>query len=79
MANCVELKVYTPDELKAKWGAGAWKWPPSAMIALPFPGGVLFGAEGQESAQQVSFFLDPNDAVSFGQALINAGKQAGAA
>ncbi len=78
MATNVLFKLYNAEELKAKWGNGVWEWTPSTMIALPFQGKVLFGAEEPHNRQRVSFILFPDDAMTFGQMLMDAGKQAGA-
>ena len=45
------------------------------IVVVPFPDGVLFGAEGSIGTERVSFFLDPEDALKVGQKLIDAAKQ----
>lgn len=76
MVNHVELKIYTAEELVRKWGAHAWEDTPSLVVTIPFPGGVLVGAESQDRAQRVSFFLAPDDARIIGQRLIDAAGEA---
>ena len=76
MPSQIKLNVSTPKEIFRRWSARAWKNAPALAIAIPFPGGVLFGAEEGDSSESVSFFLDPNDAQIIGQKLVNAAKQA---
>ena len=75
MITQVKLKVYTCEEFQRRWSARAWKKTPSKIITLPFPGGVLFGAEERDSAQSVCFYLNPDDALIIGQKLINAARE----
>ena len=76
MTTYFASSVYTSGEFARRWSEHAWIDSPAVMIAFPFPGGVLFGAEGQDIAQRVSFFLNPDDAIAFGQRLIDAAKEA---
>lgn len=76
MLNHIELKCYTPEDLAREWSGYTWQAPPSVMVTLPFPGGVLFGAKTSDPAQRVSFFLHPEDARIIGERLINAAMEA---
>lgn len=78
MASHVKLKVYSIGELRDTWSARAWKDTPSTVIALPFPKGVLFGAENRETGERASFFLSREDAFTFGMKLITGALEAGA-
>ncbi len=53
---------YTPNALKERWGNYVWEHAPALILTIPFPGGVLFGAEGQGHTQRVGFYLEPGDA-----------------
>ncbi|KJS40289.1 MAG: hypothetical protein VR71_23555 [Roseovarius sp. BRH_c41] len=70
-----KFKFYTSEQLAQEWSADAWKEPPSLMVTLPFPGGVLFGAKTNNDAQRVSFFLHPEDAQMIGERLLNAARE----
>ncbi len=76
MVNQIVLKQQTREEFARQWTAQAWEKTPSLMVTVPYPGGVLFGAENHDRAQRVSFFLAPEDARTIGQRLINAATEA---
>ncbi|SOC11033.1 hypothetical protein [Rhodobacter maris] len=72
----IVMKQYTPKELARKWGKRAWRETPAQIVAIPFPEGVLFGAEQRYSAQRVSFFLSVEDARIIGEKLLAAAREA---
>lgn len=72
----IVMKSYIPKDLARKWGKHAWKETPAQIVAIPFPGGVLFGAEQRYTAQRVSFFLSAEDARIVGQKLLAAAREA---
>jgi hypothetical protein len=72
----IVLKTSTPEELNRKWGKCAWEETPSHIVAFPFPGGVLFGAEQRHTAHRLSFFLSVEDARIVGWRLLNAAREA---
>lgn len=71
-----ELKIYTVDHVRREWGANVWEEPPSRVVVIPFPGGVLFGAAPRDTAQRVSFLLTSEDARIIGERLLNAATEA---
>lgn len=73
-----KLKVFSSDEFRRRWSARAWKDTPSIVIAFPFPGAVLFGAENRDTGETTSFFVSPEDAHNLGIRMIAAATKAGA-
>lgn len=67
---------YTLKDFARKWGKHAWKEMPAQIVAIPFPEGVLFGAERRYTAQRVSFFLSVEDARIIGERLLAAAREA---
>lgn len=76
MATHIVWNFYTPNELARKWGKRAWKETPAEIVAIPFTGGVLFGAEQRNTAQRISFYLTREDARIIGAKLVAAAREA---
>ena len=76
MHTRIVRNCYVPNALHERWDDHVWKWTPALIKTIPFPGGVLFGAEGREPTERVGFFLEPRDARIVAGQLMKAAEEA---
>lgn len=62
MQTRIIRNIHVPNVHIERWDDHIWKWTPALIMAIPFPGGIFFGAEGREPAERVGFFMEPHDA-----------------
>ncbi|WP_395003874.1 hypothetical protein [Cypionkella sp.] len=76
MQTRVVRNCYVGNALHERWDDHVWKWTPALIMAIPFPGGVFFGAEGREPTERVGFFMEPHDARIVAGQLLKAAEEA---
>lgn len=69
-------KFYTKNSHGERWEDHVWEWTPTLIVAVPFPSGVLIGAEGQGPTERVGFFLETHDARIVAGQLLKAAMEA---
>ena len=76
MQTRIVRNIHVPNVHIERWDDHIWDWTPALIVAFPFPGGVLFGAEGREPTERVGFFMEPHDARIVAGQLLKAAEEA---
>lgn len=68
--NYVVLKQISLESYWQQWHSDTWSEPPSKIVTVLFPGGVLVGFVSSDKTERQAFLLAPEDAKIIGQRLL---------